>query len=94
MIDNVVVHSHENITIGTTFGSGSNINGSKAIFMGAQALCWAWGHRPMLVKEKFDYGEEDGYAIGMIYAVEKPVFNSLDYGSISVVTARTQIADA
>jgi hypothetical protein len=27
-------------------------------------------------------------------AVEKPVFNSLDYGSIGIYTSRTQIGDA
>lgn len=94
MWDNVIIHEHENVTLSTTLGAGSNVAGAKAIFMGAQALVWGWGQRPEVVQKKFDFDNEMAYATGMIYGVEKPVFNSLDYGSISVVTSRTQISDA
>jgi hypothetical protein len=38
----------------TDGGGGSDVAGSKAIFMGAGALCWAWGKRPYLVDEEDD----------------------------------------
>ena len=62
--------------------------------MGEQALAWAWGARPKVVAEEFDYQREHGFAVSMMSAVEKPVFNSLDYGSIGIYTSRTQIGDA
>jgi N4-gp56 family major capsid protein len=88
--DGVVVHEHENVPIVTTWGSGA-IAGAKCAFLGAQALCFAWGKRPKVVQKTFDYDNEHGYGWGMICRVKKPVFNSLDYGSIGVYVARTQI---
>lgn len=91
--DNVVIHEHENINRYTNWG-GASVSGATAVFMGAQALCWAWGKRPEIVAKKFDYDNEEGYAWGMIAATGKPVFNSKDYGTIGVYTARTGIAEA
>jgi N4-gp56 family major capsid protein len=92
--DGVVIHEHENIDIYTNGGAGSNINYSTGAFMGAQALVWAWGMRPEVTAETFDYGNEHGYGWDMIAKTAKPVFNSLDYGSIGVYVARTKISDA
>ena len=92
--DGVIIHEHENVGIETTWGAGSNIAGVKGSFMGEQALAWAWGARPRVQAEEFDYGREHGFAVSMMSAVEKPVFNSLDYGSIAIYTSRTQIGDA
>ena len=90
--DGVVVHSHPLMTAGTDAGAGSNVPFSRAVFMGAQALTWAWGQRESIVMKEFDYDNEHGYAWGMIAAVGKPKFNSVDFGSISVYLARTNIA--
>lgn len=92
--DDVIIHSHENIPIVTTWGAGSNVAGARCHFLGAQALCWAWGMRPWVTEETFDYKNKRGFAIGMIYAVAKPKFNNLDYGSIQVRVARTKVSDA
>ena len=94
MWDNVIVHEHENVPIVTNFGAGANVPGSKCLFLGAQSLLWAWGKRPNVVTKKFDFDNECAYAVNMIYDVAKPVFNSLDYGSVAFNCARTQIADA
>lgn len=90
--DGVVVHEHENVPTVTTWGAGGNVPGVKAIFMGAQSLCWAWGRRPKVVQKTFDYDNENGFAWSMLCAVGKPVFNSLDYGSVGVYVARTNIS--
>ena len=96
--DGIVVHSHENCTISTTYGAGSDVPGALCTFMGAQSLVWAEGgedgSRPPIIHEKFDYQEENGYAWKIIGRAGKPVFNSLDYGSLAIYVARTQIADA
>ncbi len=91
--DGVVIHEHENVPITTNWG-GASVAGSKSIFMGAQSLVWAWGKRPEVVSETFDYKEEHGFGWGMTSRVGKPVFNSVDFGSIACYTARTQISDA
>lgn len=94
--DNVIVHEHENVGLETTWGSGSNVAGAKCSFLGAQALCWAWGSRPEIVTESFDYQEELAYATKMIYAVGKPQFDfngsTVDYGSIAMYVARTDVS--
>jgi len=89
--DGVVVHEHETVT-NATDGGGAAVPWSRCVLMGAQALCWAWGKRPEVVQETFDYTNEHGYAWGMIAKASKPVFNSQDYGSIGVFLARTNIS--
>lgn len=91
--DGVVVHEHENVALTTTWGAGA-VAGAKCSFMGAQSLLWAWGKRPKVVAKEFDYGNEHGYGWSIMYQTNKPVFNSLDYGSIAMYVARTQISDA
>lgn len=92
--DNVVIHEHENVPIVTNWGSGSNVPGAKNMFMGAQALCWAWGKRPTIIGKNFDYDEEHGFAWRMTAKCGKPKFNSKDYGVAALYTARTQVSDA
>lgn len=89
--DGVVVHAHENCAIATDGGGGS-VAWSKAAFFGAQALVWAWGKRPNVVTKEFDYDNEQGVSINMIAGVAKSKFNSLDYGSIGVYLARTNVS--
>ena len=91
--DNVVVHEHENIPVGTNGGGGS-IAYSDGIFMGAQSGLLAWGKRPEVTTKKFDYDNENGYAWGMISKAAKPVFNSKDYGSFQVIVSRTNVSGA
>lgn len=94
--DNVIVHEHENVGLVTNWGSGANVPGAKCSFLGAQALCWAWGSRPEIVTESFDYQEEMAYATKMIYAVGKPQFDfsgsTVDYGAIGLYVARTNVS--
>jgi N4-gp56 family major capsid protein len=91
IIDGVVIHEHENCSIANDGGSGA-VAWSKGVFMGQQALMWAWGQRVETVQKNFDYENEHGYAWGIIAGTNKPVFNSLDYGSFGVYLARTDIA--
>lgn len=90
----VAIHEHENCSISTTYGAGGNVAGAQCTLMGAQALVWAWGQRPSLVAKDFDFGNEHAYAWGFIARTGKPVFNSLDYGSVALYVARTNIAGA
>ena len=91
--DGVVVHEHENMPIATNWGAAATVAGSKAVLMGAQSLVWAWGKRPSVVAEEFDFKREHGYGWEIMAAVGKPVFNGFDYGSVAVYVARTKISD-
>ncbi len=91
--DGVVIHEHVNGPIYNNWGSGANVSGAKCVLMGAQALIWAWGKRPEVVAEEFDYKEEHGYAWAITAKVNKPSFNSKDYGSVAVFVARTKTSD-
>lgn len=88
---NVVIHEHENIPIGTDAGGGA-IPFAHNVLMGAQAGIWAWGRRPELVPETFDYKRQHGFAFDFIAGMAKTEFNSKDYGCVSVFTSRTNIA--
>ena len=66
---------------------------SQGVLLGAQSLVWGWGKRPEVVMRDFDYGNEHGYAWGMIAEGGKPQFNSEDYGSLGVAVSRTQVSD-
>lgn len=88
----VVVHEHENCTIAADAGGGSNVAWAKSVFFGAQAMMFAFGQRPKLIEKNFDYENKHGKAWGVICRAKKPVFNSLDFGSVGVYCARTNIS--
>jgi hypothetical protein len=89
----VVIHAHENVTTGTTGGTGGNVPYTQSYILGERALVAGFAKYPEIVQETFSYGQEHGYASLAMFGLEKPQFNSMDYGSVCVVTARTQISD-
>jgi N4-gp56 family major capsid protein len=89
--DGVIVHEHENVSIATDGGAGSQAF-ARNLFLGAQAGCWAWGKRPYTIERDFDYGEKKGYSWNMMAGVKKSTFNSKDYGVLSVYSTRTNIS--
>ncbi len=94
----VVFQEHESVEIFTDGGAGANVPGVRSLFLGQQALVWAWGQRPEIVAKEFDYDDEHGFAWGIIAGIEKPKFDlgqgAFDYGSFEVNTARTKLSDA
>lgn len=89
--DGVVIHEHENCATASDGGGGS-VDWAKCSFFGAQALVEASCVPGEVVEETFDYGNQHGYAYSSICAYGKPQFNSLDYGSVGVWLARTDIS--
>lgn len=98
--DGFIIHEHERVPIAKTGGSGSNVPYAKGVILGAQALLWAWGKRPELIPETFDYQREYGVAFDFIAGVKKAKFtvplggSATDYGMVGYYTARTSISDA
>ncbi len=93
MNEGVLLFSHENMNFGTD-GGGASVPYAQGVFMGQQSLVRAWGKRPRLIQKDFDYENEHGIAYSMIQRINKPVFDSEDYGSFATVTTRSQISDA
>jgi N4-gp56 family major capsid protein len=67
----------------------------RAVLCGAQAGITAWGqiggdpNRFQWVEKDFDYEEEAGIHLGMLWGFQKTQYNSKDYGSI-VISARAE----
>lgn len=97
IIDDVIIHEHENVTIAET-SSGSGIYYCKGIFMGAGSSIWAWGKRPVTVDKSFGYEEERGLVRKFISKTKKTQFkytaagSKEDYGSCGVYVTVTNVA--
>jgi N4-gp56 family major capsid protein len=96
MVDGVVIHAHENVYIAEDGGAGS-IAYAECFFLGAQALMFAVGEKPKLISDSFDYGKEVGIGMEFIAKAQKPQFTfkgnaSIDFGSLGVYCARTNIS--
>lgn len=85
MYNNVILHESTRIP--------SVVAGSyRAILCGAQAATLAFGqnsagNKVSWVEELFDYGNQLGVSGGMIWGAKKMVFNSQDFGVITVITS-------
>lgn len=74
-----------------TLGASGTGNARRAVFAGAQAALWAnggdGGDTAMTWDEElFDYGNQLGVSAGRIYGCKKTVFNSVDFGVITMAS--------
>jgi N4-gp56 family major capsid protein len=81
----IVLHEHEYV-YRTNDGSGAAYI-SRNVLCGQQAGLIAWGQPVKWVEKSFDYGNSWGISCGAIFGVIKPMFNSLDYGVITMYAA-------
>ena len=92
LYDGVVIHEHPYCYAWT--GGYSSAPIARAVMCGQQAGIIAWGKEVDWVEKTFDYGNKWGISVGAIFGVDKPFFNSLDYGVITVTTAATVASTA
>lgn len=85
----VSLHKHKRVATTAVWGSGSNLNGATALFMGVGAGGIAYAKRKIWNEKTFDYGNKAGFCIGSIYGFTKAVFNSSDNAVVGVRTYRT-----
>lgn len=100
--DGVILHEYDKIpkrlgasgesTVGIhAFDSGdplaNTVSACRALFCGAQAGVIAYGQHPGWHEKDFDYGRVPGIMTDVIYGIKKTIFNSLDFGVITVDTA-------
>lgn len=92
MYNGIVVHEHEYI-YRTNDGSGSAYV-ARNILCGQQAGVIAWGAPVKWVEKSFDYGNQWGISCGAIFGVIKPMFNSTDYGVVTLFAASAAASTA
>jgi N4-gp56 family major capsid protein len=85
----VPIHSHERVSISTTWGSGSTLNGATALFMGVGSGVVAYAQERIWNEKTFDYANKTGFCIGSLFGVSKSVFNSADNAIVEIRTFRT-----
>lgn len=88
----VILHEAFRVTQGVNSSTGAAVaNTRRAVLCGAQSCFMGFGQntsfKEMDWNEKlFDYGNQLGVEAGAIFGVKKAVFNSLDFGCITVST--------
>jgi hypothetical protein len=100
MWDGVIIHESQLIHRRTGAGTSgiaeefeaddvlaSGMTLARALFCGSQAALLAQGQYPTYVEKIHDYKTKAGYHTDVIYGVKKTVFNSIDFGVITVDTA-------
>jgi N4-gp56 family major capsid protein len=90
MVNNVILHSHSKVVRFSNWGTGSNLPGARALFLGRQAGILAFGGKSGMsfdwAEELQDYGNEPGIAGGAIFGFKKARFNGNDFGVIALDT--------
>lgn len=81
----MVIHEHEYVY--TTTDGSSSARVARDILCGQQAGVIGWGAPVKWVEKSFDYGNSWGISVGAIFGVIKPIFNSVDYGVITMFSA-------
>ena len=91
MVDGIMIHEFRHVfnTTGALTGTSANagaagykgganadVNYSRCIFAGAQALAMADIGIPEIVEDTFDYGNQNGISIGKIFGLKKPKYHS------------------
>ncbi|MBO3760341.1 N4-gp56 family major capsid protein [Ciceribacter sp. L1K22] len=91
MIDNVVLHDHQDMIRFSDYGAGGNVKAARALFMGRQAGVIAFGatggYRFSWTEEMQDHGNEPVISAGIIAGAKKTRFNNTDFGNLSLDTA-------
>ncbi|MEN9704968.1 MAG: hypothetical protein RLZZ393_847, partial [Pseudomonadota bacterium] len=88
--NNVILHEWSYLPSFTSSNSNITNNVYRAVLAGSQAAVMATGggdgSSVTWREELFDYGNQLGVLGGMIFGVKKSVFNSTDFGTITMST--------
>jgi hypothetical protein len=95
-IDGVVLHEHRLVyntkkaLAGAKWGAGGNVNGTRTLLCGAQALGMADIGTPEWNEKEFQYGAQQGINIDKMLGILKPKFYSIydksvqDFGVLAI----------
>lgn len=96
----MMLFQHDNCPTSTTWGAGSNVAGAEGYLLGTQAVIVGIGGYKMTpkngalkwVEKKFDYDNGFGVSVGIIKGEAKSQFNSKDWATIALRSARTNVS--
>lgn len=93
MYNGVILHESTRIPTANATPSGGSLR--RAVFAGAQSMCWAFGKgdtpgKFSWVESLFDYKNQLGVAAGSKWGLKKTRFNSKDFATILVPTYCTR----
>lgn len=93
-VDGIVIHEHRLVysTLGTAtkWGNGTDVNGSRSLLCGAQALGMADLGAPEWNEKEFQYGSSQGINVDKMLGFVKPKFYSIydkaveDFGVLAI----------
>jgi N4-gp56 family major capsid protein len=99
-LDGMAIHKHryvyntsDAVSGSGKWGSGSDVDGQRALLCGAQSLAMADLGQPYWVEKEFDYGNQPGISVGKIAGMLKPKFYSMynqsteDFGVLALDAA-------
>lgn len=92
MYNGIIIHEHEYV-YRTNDGSGAAYV-ARNILCGQQAGVLAWGAPVGWVEKTFDYDNKWGVSVGAIFGTIKPLFNSVDYGVVTMFAASAAASTA
>ncbi len=87
-VDGLVIHEHRLVysTVGAAagqkWGAGGNVNGTRTLICGAQALGMADLGAPDWVEEYFDYRSKQGISVDKMFGLLQPMFYSIYDNSV------------
>lgn len=87
----IILHQHE---LAYTFTNGGSVACARGLLLGQQAGVFLKGRDAEWVEKSFDFGNKWAIAAGYIFGVQKTVFNSADYGLITMATAAAAASTA
>lgn len=95
MHNNVVLQKHKGVLRFNDFGAGGDVKAARALFMGEQAMAFAWGSpgsgmRFSWHEETRDNGNILVISTYAMFGISKICFNGLDYGMMTYDTAAKQ----
>lgn len=82
--DGMIIYEHPSVTLSTE--GASSANAAYNLFLGANAGAFAVAREAFWEEDTFDYGNQQGFATGMIRGIAKSAFNSEDYATITMIT--------
>lgn len=89
--NDVLIQQVDNIVKFNDAGAGANVNAMRTLFLGAHAVCVAYGTKGQsrgtryeLTESDLDHGEEEVLVMRLIAGYKKSQFNSMDFGVIAI----------
>lgn len=96
MFNGVLIDEFETGVKFSDYGAGANVLAARSLFMGANAVATAHGTKGLadgmtvaLTEDTDDRGHDSILDFEIIFGADKPQFNGMDYGMVTVDTSYT-----